>query len=443
MPHIFTKLKQRFFSHFDKQKAKVTKTEEIPVEDNVRMTNNPSFDADEKPLHGVAVNIVELIENNPITKLSASYNNRLKIKIKETFTDTQQQLFVSSFYCYLNYNQKNDFVINLDDIWEWVGFSQKDNAKKVIEKNFDIGIDYKISLCDKTKGRGGSNKEIIMLTLKTFKLFCFKVGTKKADQIHEYLLLLEETLYDIMEEESKDIKFQLENHVVNSERDKEFVRERTILEQFGVNTQAIYLGIIDNINSANEPLIKFGCSNELRKRVKQHKITFDNFRLAHAYKVENKTMVENMIKSHPLLVGLRRTISINNVNQTELLAIDVEKLDKIVKEIILMVEFSPDNYKLLLEKNQALQDELAKFKNRKNDTTAIAKSATAKYVRGKDKLYHIDGGTYKKLTGTREEVWSEVAYKTSGSLTKTDFHIGEDDKIVQNHIKKKFHNYNK
>ena len=44
------------------------------------------------------LNIVDLIEKNPIIKLSASYNNKLINKIKEDFTDTQQQLFVSSFY---------------------------------------------------------------------------------------------------------------------------------------------------------------------------------------------------------------------------------------------------------------------------------------------------------------------------------------------------------
>ena len=40
------------------------------------------------------LNIVELIENNPITKLSRNYNNKLITKIKDNFTETQQQLFV-------------------------------------------------------------------------------------------------------------------------------------------------------------------------------------------------------------------------------------------------------------------------------------------------------------------------------------------------------------
>lgn len=58
------------------------------------------------------LDIVKLINENPITRLDNQYHNRLIMKIKKNFTDYQQQLFVSSFFCYLNYNQKKDFVIN-------------------------------------------------------------------------------------------------------------------------------------------------------------------------------------------------------------------------------------------------------------------------------------------------------------------------------------------
>jgi len=78
------------------------------------------------------LNIVDLIEHNPITKLSQSYKGKLLTKIQESFNNFEQQLFVSSFYCYLNYNSKTDFVVNLDDIWKWLGFSQKVKAKSLL-----------------------------------------------------------------------------------------------------------------------------------------------------------------------------------------------------------------------------------------------------------------------------------------------------------------------
>ena len=88
------------------------------------------------------LNIVELIEKNPITKLSNNYNNKLLNKIKEKFNEEQQKLFVSSFYCYLNYDKNKDFVVDLDNVWKWLGFNQKYNAKTLLEKNFIIDNDY-------------------------------------------------------------------------------------------------------------------------------------------------------------------------------------------------------------------------------------------------------------------------------------------------------------
>jgi hypothetical protein len=89
------------------------------------------------------LNIVELIEKNPISKLSKVYNNKLINKIKENFTGFEQQLFVSSFYCYLNYDKNIDFVVDLDNIWKWLGFNQKVKAIALLEKHFKLDIDYK------------------------------------------------------------------------------------------------------------------------------------------------------------------------------------------------------------------------------------------------------------------------------------------------------------
>ena len=44
------------------------------------------------------LNIVELIENHPISKLTNTYNVKLLDKIKANFLDVEQQLFIGSFY---------------------------------------------------------------------------------------------------------------------------------------------------------------------------------------------------------------------------------------------------------------------------------------------------------------------------------------------------------
>ena len=94
----------------------------------------------------MSVDIVNLIESNPITKFNGNYQSKLIEKVKNNFTSYEQQLFLSSFYCFLKYDNKIDFVIDLDNIWKWLGFSQKVRAKELLEKFFTINKDYKVLL---------------------------------------------------------------------------------------------------------------------------------------------------------------------------------------------------------------------------------------------------------------------------------------------------------
>ena len=323
------------------------------------------------------LNIVELIENNPITKLSNDYNVKLLTKIKEQFTEFEQQLFLSSFYCYLNYHPTNDFVIDLDNVWEWLGFSRKFNGKCLLEKHFVIDKDYKKSLPQQQEQRphvkGGQNKEIFMLNVKTFKSMCLKAGTSKADELHEYFLKMEQIIQEVITEESNEIKVQLKiknEQLENVEKDKELLKEKTIIEQFPINTQCIYIGKIDNKTLGipghkmyQETVIKFGQSNNLAERIKCHKKTYDNFRLYAAYKVKNKIEIENIIKKHPILKKRLRLITLNSdITHRELLALDEEeftldKIEEFIKEIIKQNEYNIENYNLLLKNNTALEEE--------------------------------------------------------------------------------------
>ena len=93
------------------------------------------------------LNIVKLInDSNSATILSEKNASKLLTKIKENFTSSQQQMYVANFYCFLNHDSDKDFIINFDNVWKWVGFSRKANAKKLLEKYFKIDVDYKLAL---------------------------------------------------------------------------------------------------------------------------------------------------------------------------------------------------------------------------------------------------------------------------------------------------------
>ena len=401
------------------------------------------------------LNIVDLIENNTVLNLSPDYNNRFVNKVKETFTETQQQMFVSSFYCYLNYHQTNDFVIDLDNIWIWLGFSQKAMAKRSLEKYFIIDKDYKVLLCRSAEQtndtKGGHNKQTILLNIRTFKLFCIKAGTAKANEIHEYFIKLEDIMNEIVKEECAELKEKIENQKISNKLEKELLREKTLIEQFQVNTQCVYYGLVDDKNENNEQLIKYGNSNNLQQRIEQHKKTYTNFRLVNAFKVENKLHIENAIKNCEEIIPYKRVIEIKNVNYTELLSINnlsFEKIDKIIKNIITTIEYTPENYIKLLCENKELKNEVDILKNenkklKQKDNVTKNKEPTKpaepteptvkkirRFQKHKDNFYYIDYKKYEKLFGTRQEVWDSIAYMTSGQLIKDDLVINHTGKVV-------------
>ncbi len=333
------------------------------------------------------LNIVSIIENNPINCITNTDNNKLITKINENFTNDEQHMFIASFYSYLNYS-KTDFVIDLDNIYKWIGFTRKDNCKNVLVKHFKIDIDYKVENLNDVnetkkvvpeisgttretvkvatvKDNGGSNKEKITMTIKTFKKLCLKANTKKSNDIHEYYIKLEEVLQEVIKEECDELKQQLTIKDKKNEEEKSVLLEKTLLEQFPINTQCVYYGSVDNKDTKNANLIKFGMSNNLQERVKAHKKTYTNFKLLTAFKVKNQIEIENCVKKHELLKKRIRNIMIDGNNYRELIATnEIYTLDKIniyFKEIIEENEYNIENYTKLLEKNLSLEDTIRKL----------------------------------------------------------------------------------
>ena len=286
------------------------------------------------------LNISNLIEKSPITRLSKDYENRLINKIKDNFNEKEQQIFVTSFYCFLNYDTKKDFVVDFDSAWKWTGFSRKSDAKRVLEKHFIIDIDYQVKsfaaensakvgnntfpvtsgkvennfvkpaaeTCaaghkddntvfdnfdnkytenDGSKaapptsgtafekrnlGGSGLNKENILLTVNTFKKFCLKAGTKKADEIHDYYIKLEELLHETVNEETNELKLQLtkaehnlKNEVVQRQilkaKYERFLDRRIDIDKFEKRSCVYIIGCHETPDR-----FKIGYTGDLNKR---------------------------------------------------------------------------------------------------------------------------------------------------------------------------------
>jgi hypothetical protein len=251
-------------------------------------------------------NIVEAIESNPNTKLSSTYNNKLIEKIKNNFTLEEQKLYIVSFYSFLNYDEFNDYVVDLDDVWKWLGFVQKSNAKVVLLKHFIKDIDYKVLLMQpheqNKKGSGGHNKETILLNINTFKLLCLKADTEKAKQIHKYYVKLESILHKTLQEECEEFK----NQVLQLEKDKQKLivdkfleKHNLLLKEYGTSTPLVYLVRIKSFDNKTFGL-KIGESRQgILERYSEHKSKYDECIFMDCFRVLRSKDFESFLHSHP------------------------------------------------------------------------------------------------------------------------------------------------
>jgi hypothetical protein len=308
--------------------------------------------------------IAAIIKNNPLTQLSTTYQNKFITKIKNEFTTEEQHIFIASFYSFLHY-KKNEFVINIDDIWKWLGFSEKSKCKNLLLKYNILDKDYKILLLniDIAKNGGGHNKETILMTINTFKKLSFKAKTKKADIIHDYFIKLENIFMTIIQEELTEIKEQFNNiHIQLKEKENEYnnyklktikAKENALLEIFN------YKSIVYLINIENN-LYKFGLTNDIKTRFNYHKKNIgEHITLIYCIETFDNRLLESNLKDYLFTTNYSKEIIFNNMNYTELFEItDIE----IIKNILINFNNNLNNNKLLIK---ILKDKIKKIKEEK------------------------------------------------------------------------------
>jgi hypothetical protein len=303
--------------------------------------------------------------------------------VQNKFNSYEQQIFLSSFYCYLNYDYENDYVIDLDNIWQWLGFGQKVNAKRLLEKNFSINKDYKLSLCQLAKQsnviKGGHNKEVFMLNINTFKKFCLKSETKKADEIHDYFIKLEEVLQEVLIEESNELKQQLlqitdqktKEYETKLEKQKILEREKILLKEYATSGAIFYVIKVKTFENG-QYIVKVGESRRgVLDRYKQHKNSYEECLLLDCFAVNKSKDFETFIKDHEHIRGSKVNDLPGHENEMELFLIgknlsyktllniidnnikyfnnnDTNKLELEIQQLKLMLEMKTTNNDNLL-----------------------------------------------------------------------------------------------
>jgi phage anti-repressor protein len=116
---------------------------------------------------------------------------------------------------------QSEFPIDFDDAWQWIGYTRKDTAKDLLTNgSFHVDIDYKIFTPEQTgtkkKGRGGHNRELIVLAIDSFKSFCMMAGTKKGGEVRLYFLRCEAELKRRIEEERNQSKQNTQQQLISA-----------------------------------------------------------------------------------------------------------------------------------------------------------------------------------------------------------------------------------
>lgn len=263
-----------------------------------------------------ATDLTTHIRSNPITKYRVNYSDKLIEKIQSQFTTDEQQLFVYNFYGYLNYNS-TDFIVDLDKVWEFIGFTTKGNSKKAL-KHLIENTDYRITHPYKQEGANGSgaNRECIELTITAFKTLCLSANTEKSKQIINYYIKLEDILNQCLAEstgfnsnadailaletaESAKLKEQL--FVANNalKTTKEAERHNVLLETFKNTSPIVYIIRVKSFDGGRY-IVKIGESRKgLKARYDEHRLKYDECVILDCYEVLDSKVFESFLHNHP------------------------------------------------------------------------------------------------------------------------------------------------
>ena len=177
-----------------------------------------------------STDIMPIKENDSIISSSSNIleDNELINLIKQEFNETDMELFKLNYEIYKTYkNNKNDYIVDLDKVYKFIGFSTKQKSKDLLKKHFEINKDYIISkislnqLVERYNTKGGENKEYIYLKINTFKKICMLAATKQSHIIYDYYIKMEDIINNYIEKKIEEqTKILEENKKIIEIKDK-------------------------------------------------------------------------------------------------------------------------------------------------------------------------------------------------------------------------------
>jgi hypothetical protein len=293
---------------------------------------------------------------------------------KDQLTTDEEKIFLRNFQDYL-VNEINEHSIDLDSVLEWVGFARKDHAKRLLEKHFTNGDHYIVKNKtenvnirfindDASQGRGGHNKEIILLTPDTFKAYCLLAQTERGKATREYYIKMERIMMRYMKTKLIESSKKQEEIIKENEKmRKELEKGKHSKELAGY----IYIGC--DLRDNRKDIYKVGETMESRKRLSSMNTTHadDTFVFYRQFETKHRRLAEKLIHEY---------LDTHNYRyDKEFFNIDASALIKIITCCVTFVN------ELYDEKSNMSIEERVETLEKKMKSTAVTKEEVAEIVR--------------------------------------------------------------
>jgi phage anti-repressor protein len=112
---------------------------------------------------------------------------------------TNDTLSVSDIPSYLE--STDPFPIDFDRAWQWLGYSTKGNAKRILDDQFASGLDFEVFIISDKNPQGGRPTEKIKISVDCLKCLGMMAGTQKGKEVRQYFLGCEREIKSDRQEE--------------------------------------------------------------------------------------------------------------------------------------------------------------------------------------------------------------------------------------------------
>ena len=243
--------------------------------------------------------------------------------------------FIDDFFSLIDYKdiESNQKIVDLDKVIKWLDIN-KGKAKETLTKSYRKNIDYSIKKVNKPIGKGGQNREKILLTVRCFKKFCQLTRSKHGNDVRDYFIDVEETLN------------KYKDYIIEGLSDKLDATKKGRKPK--VNPEKALIYIFKTADSKDNSLYKIGRTKDLTKRLQSHQSPLsEDIEILFYLETDDAKTVEECIKNFAKKYQYRKYKEVYEVNIDilKLLATKCEKFKLDINEEEKLLEMKQETTK--------------------------------------------------------------------------------------------------